>query len=227
VPVERIYILCEGETEEAFTNLVLAPHFEELGVWSTTPIIPKRKSGIRMGGWNSYQSTKHFWSRFILQYQRPTVLFSSLLDLYAIPQDFPGLAGAPGGPPGVRVRALEQNMEADFQSAGAQKFFAHLQLHEYEALLLVDCGAIGAEFPNVRHAAQNLRASIAGLAPEEVDEHPDTAPSKRIVRVIPQYAGLKSSAGPIIASSIGLPQLRASCPHFHDWLTRIEAAATL
>jgi hypothetical protein len=108
VPVERFYILCEGETEEAFTNLVLAPHFQALGVHQTVPILQKKKNGRRRGGWVSYEATRHFWVRFIRQMHAPTVWFSSLLDLYAIPSDFPGLDRAPPGPPRTRVQALEK-----------------------------------------------------------------------------------------------------------------------
>ncbi|MBT9558191.1 MAG: DUF4276 family protein [Myxococcales bacterium] len=31
--------------------------------------------------------------------------------------------------------------------------------------------------------------------------------------------------GPAIAASVGLPALRATCPVFHRWVTRLEAVA--
>jgi Domain of unknown function (DUF4276) len=50
----------------------------------------------------------------------------------------------------------------------------------------------------------------------------DTAPSKRIISVIPEYDGRKASAGPDIAEYIGVSAIRAKCPHFDGWLTQLE-----
>jgi Domain of unknown function (DUF4276) len=49
-----------------------------------------------------------------------------------------------------------------------------------------------------------------------------TAPSKRIIDLIPAYEGMKRSAGPDIAVMTGLPAIRAKSPHFSSWLTRLE-----
>ena len=37
------------------------------------------------------------------------------------------------------------------------------------------------------------------------------------------YRSLKSIAGPLIAAEIGLSNLRASCPHFCDWVSKLES----
>jgi hypothetical protein len=57
-------------------------------------------------------------------------------------------------------------------------------------------------------------------SPEEIDEGPDTAPSKRIRRIFPGYQ--KPFHGPMVAVAIGLDLVRARCPHFADWLARLE-----
>jgi hypothetical protein len=62
-------------------------------------------------------------------------------------------------------------------------------------------------------------------SPELIDDDPENAPSMWIIREIPEYEGRKASAGPLIASKIGLPALRGKCPHFHNWLERLEALA--
>ena len=46
--------------------------------------------------------------------------------------------------------------------------------------------------------------------------------SKRIISVIPEYGGRKASAGPDIAEFIGIPAIRAKCPHFKLWLAQLE-----
>jgi hypothetical protein len=58
---------------------------------------------------------------------------------------------------------------------------------------------------------------------EHIDDGPLTAPSKRIIELIPAYRGSKTSAGPDIAEYTGLPVIRSKCPHFDAWLTRLES----
>jgi hypothetical protein len=52
------------------------------------------------------------------------------------------------------------------------------------------------------------------------NDHPDTAPSKRLLREIPEYD--KANSGVIVAEQIGLGKMRRRCPHFNDWLTKLE-----
>jgi hypothetical protein len=149
--------------------------------------------------------------------------FTTMLDLYAIPEDFPGLAAALSRPVRERVAALEGAFAADMASDHLWRFTPHLQLHEYEALLLVDVDLIGRRIPDeAAVGVPALTRDIAGSAPEDVDGGVETAPSKRIIRSFPSYAGLKTSVGPIVAADIGLPRLRAACPHFSAWLDELE-----
>ena len=58
--------------------------------------------------------------------------------------------------------------------------------------------------------------------PEKIDDGQHTAPSKRIINEIPEYKHAKATAGPIIANEIGLPTMRRKCPHFNEWLAKLE-----
>ena len=53
----RLYVICEGQTEETFVNTVLAPHFAARDV-TTTPLILPNKNGsnarLHKGGWTDY-----------------------------------------------------------------------------------------------------------------------------------------------------------------------------
>lgn len=68
-------------------------------------------------------------------------------------------------------------------------------------------------------------ARIAGAhqTPEDIDDGPMTAPSKRLLDIFGPYQ--KTLHGPLTVSAIGIDRIRAVCPHFHRWLTRIEAIA--
>lgn len=55
---------------------------------------------------------------------------------------------------------------------------------------------------------------------EGVNDNPNTAPSKRLLRLWPTY--VKTSDGPAILRRIGLQSIRNECPHLHRWLTTLE-----
>jgi hypothetical protein len=66
-----------------------------------------------------------------------------------------------------------------------------------------------------------IRASVQ--TPEEINERPQFAPSKRIETLFPSYK--KNLHGPATAGRIGLNRIRAECPHFASWLSKLEAFA--
>ncbi len=78
-------------------------------------------------------------------------------------------------------------------------------------------------------ARQVLRPHLAQIgvySPELIDDGANTAPSKRIIALIPQYGTTKRARGPLIAAAIGLPAIRAKCPHFDAWIKRLEELGT-
>lgn len=94
-------------------------------------------------------------------------------------------------------------------------------MHEFEALLFSDCLA----FPQTLHApdiAQHLQRQRDEFeSPEEIDDSPETAPSKRIQSLLDRYE--KPLMGVRGAQAIGLPKIREACPHFDSWLKKLEA----
>ena len=67
-----------------------------------------------------------------------------------------------------------------------------------------------------------VRLAKSFESPELINDGQETAPSKRIIREIPDYEGRKVSAGPRVVDHIGLAAIRAKYPHFDGWLRRIE-----
>ena len=63
------------------------------------------------------------------------------------------------------------------------------------------------------------------LEPEEINEGAATAPSKRIIRHLPVYEWNKVRVGAPAAAAIGLPILRQKCPHFGQWISKLERLA--
>ncbi len=55
--------------------------------------------------------------------------------------------------------------------------------------------------------------------PEDINDDPSTAPSKRIRHAVPGYQ--KTLHGPLIAGAIGIDRIRSACPHFRAWIERL------
>jgi hypothetical protein len=93
-------------------------------------------------------------------------------------------------------------------------------MHEFEALLFSDCKAFATAIghPAAEPKLQEIRNQFQ--TPEEINDSPVTAPSKRIEAIIPGYD--KPLGGTLAALEIGLPKIRAACPHFRNWLEILE-----
>lgn len=170
---------------------------------------------------STYQKTRGDIIRWMKEDDNPDSYFSTMFDLFALPTDFPSFAKVQGRPdPHAKVNELEKAFAADI---AGQRFLPYLQLHEFEALLLSDPSKFAVEFLNHDTAIENLSKMCSEFdSPEVIDEGPETAPSKRIIQEIPEYAGRKASAGPRIARTIGLEMIRRKCLHFDQWLASLE-----
>ena len=61
-------------------------------------------------------------------------------------------------------------------------------------------------------------------SPEQINDSPMTAPSKRLINLFPGYE--KVVFGELVASQIGLEVIRERCRHFHAWVTTLEQLGT-
>lgn len=213
----RLYLLVEGQTEEAFVRELLMPHYARIGKY-LTPIIVSTSPGHK-GGVVRYTKVKPQLLRLCKQDAGAYV--STLFDLYALPQDFPGktAAGYPTHGTGQqKATFIETQLAQDISQAN---FIPNLMVHEFEALLFSQPDKF-AEWTDDANAVQRLHAyAQAHATPEDINDSPLTAPSKRILSAMPAYQ--KTVHGPLIACDIGLDAMRAVCPHFNAWLQILEA----
>jgi len=224
--LKEIYVFCEGPTEQGFCDQLLRPHlFPRYDGRIPTILIARSKhhGKVSRGGVPARYVTmrRDIVNTLNSRHQRD-VFFTTMIDLYGLPMDFPGKHTHKRNPdnPTPYVQALEEAFGNDVADA---RFIPYLQLHEYETMLFADPEAFRIAFDNCDHAIEQLK-TIAATFPsiEHIDDDPMTAPSKRIIKFIPGYAGRKTSAGPDIAQLTGLTVIRAKCPHFDEWLTRLE-----
>ena len=213
--MSRVYVMVEGQTEEAFVREVMDKVYSPVGVY-LTPIGVQTSPGHK-GGVPSFAKVKPQIERMCAHDTGAYV--TTLFDYYALPTDFPGyaaLAGLVYAPAVTKVLHLEQALSV---AIGNARFIPNLMLHEFEALLLTDVNAF-AEWTDKPAALAPLYAARAVSAPEDINDSVHTAPSKRIAGAMAGYQ--KTFHGPLIADTIGLDAMRAACPHFAGWLARLD-----
>ena len=219
----RLNFVVEGQTEEAFVKKVLAPHLGNLSIWANARSVQtSRKRNIKhRGGIVRYAQAHHDIARWMREQSGPDVRFTTMFDLFRLPRDFPSNEAPTPVDPRERVDALQQALLEDIDD---DRLLPYIQLHEFESLVLVDPGLLRGLYPEHASGVDRLVAMAAEFAsPEQIDGGQETAPSKRIAKEIPTYS--KTVAGPIVTTQIGLPNLRAKCPHFGTWIDRLEGIA--
>ena len=210
----RLNLLVEGQSEEAFVNQVLAGHLRDCGLVPRVRLLTTRGS---RGGVSTYSRIRQDLQRWFREDPDHECRFTTLIDAYGLPGDFPkGDAVRGAADPYARVRALEDAFMVDLQES---RFLAHLQLHEFEALLLSEPKAFAGMYPQAAKAIKTLeRVRKQAGGPERVNL--DSPPSHRIRLVLPGYRKVVAAAQ--VADRIGLERMRAACPHFDEWVKRLE-----
>jgi hypothetical protein len=213
----RLNLLVEGQTEETFVRDVLAPYYEGQCIY-IKPIIVSTSRGHK-GGVVSHAKVKPQLTK--LCREDANAFVSTMFDLYALPNDFPGKneENYPAQGNGhAKALFLEFHLNNDI---GERNFIPNLMVHEFEALLFADTQKFS-DWEDDRRVIQNLVDIAVGYnTPEDINDSPHTAPSKRILKLMPHYD--KVVHGSLIAYGIGLDAMRASCPHFAAWLVNIES----
>ena len=131
------------------------------------------------------------------------------------------MSDRPPGSPLTRVQHVEQAIHSDL--GASPRFLPFLALHEFEAWLFSSHD----ELPRTVSVAekqpdfQAIRDAVD--TPEDINDGPTTAPSKRIEALFPTYR--KTLHGPLTAQRIGLARIREECPHVETWFRQMEAFA--
>ena len=220
----RLLVHVEGQTEEGFVNNVLAPHLYRAGYTSVSArLVGNARQRRRRGGIKAWDSVR----KDILNHLRNDLaaLATMMVDYYGLPQTWPGREKAGRGAmlsSRDRASTVEQAILDDISSATghAQRFVPHVVMHEFEGLLFSspDRFAQSLGRPDLRDEFRAIREEFE--TPEDINDSPDTAPSKRVRSLHPPYR--KPLMGPLAVETIGLDAVRKACPLFSDWLAALE-----
>lgn len=220
----RLHFIVEGQTERRFVENTLRPHFSDRSIWIVARCVETSRSrGQKFsGGITNYHQTKKDIENWMKEDQDSNLHFTTMIDFYALPKDFPGYADAKKKrDPYSRIRVLEDALGEDISD---RRFIPYIQLHEFEALLFSDPEKFESQFNDPAGIKKLIQiAEQFEYNPERIDDGKETAPSKRIIKEIAKYATNKALSGPIIAEKIGLTTLREKCSHFSEWIGNLES----
>jgi hypothetical protein len=214
-----LLVLVEGQSEEVFVNRTLAPHLVAHGVFVAKPILIWTKrlpvGGGHRGGVSHYQQIRNSLNPLL---RDKDAWVTTLIDYYALPADFPGVAGSSGlADPRAKVAALTQAFAED---VGHPRFLPFLALHELEAWLFASPRTVANHFNQAGLTGRLEAMTAAAGEPELINGDPATHPKARIRGVAPTYKEVADGA--TILGKIGIEPIRAACPHFAQWLVKLE-----
>jgi len=227
--MKRLLVHVEGQTEETFVNEVLSGHLGSHGFeYVSARLIGTARLRVRRGGTKPWSSVK----REILSHLKNdgSSISTMMVDFYGLP------AGPNDGWPG-RADANDVLSVADKASTVQDSIFADIAkemgggfdkdrfvpfvlMHEFEALLFSNCSVFAESIGETSLAPdfQSIRDDFD--SPEEINDSPVTAPSKRIIELFSSYE--KILHGNLAVLGIGLDTIKAECPNFCAWVERLE-----
>jgi hypothetical protein len=162
--------------------------------------------------------------------QRKDTYVSMMFDYFRIHNEWPGhteiqreIENRSILPAEQKAKFLEDKMKNAINKLfphydSEKRFIPYIQMHEFEALLFSDGNALSEKAEIDISQVQAILDKYKN--PEEINDDPEKAPSKQLESLNRSYR--KVVFGKIISERIGIPNIRAKCPHFNNWLTRFE-----
>ena len=213
--MKRVMILCEGPTEEQFVNRILIPYFQPQQIYAKPVLLPTKRylnGGRERGGVSTYSKIA---TELRLLCRDREAYITTMLDYFRLPTDTPCM-DLHRTDTYQHVAEIEAAIDGDIDSANCH---TNLMVHEFEALLFSEPDAFqGIMNERDVRAIAEIRASFD--TPEDINSAPETAPSKRILQIKPDYR--KVTQGSEIAERIGIDKMVACCPHFAEWIEKIK-----
>ncbi len=225
----RLLVHLEGQTEETFINEILRDYLLSRGYDAVSArIVGNARQRQRRGGIRPWPTVR----KDIVHHLRedPNCIATTMVDYYGLPQEgegaWPGRMDAASLRGSSKALSVENALHDDVISEmgtrfNPRRFVPFVVMHEYEALLFSDCAGFSRGIGQSRlgTAFQAIRDQFA--TPEDINDSPVTAPSKRVEELLPGYE--KPLLGSLAAIEIGLGCIRRECQHFNAWLMQLES----
>ncbi|HUY93144.1 MAG TPA: DUF4276 family protein [Pirellulales bacterium] len=223
--MNELVVIVEGETEQTFVRDQLAGYLALHGTasWAVLPGRNRKRGGVK-----KWEVARQDIARTLKEGRYCT----TMMDFYAMPDDWPGRVNARSLAWAERASHVEAKLLEDIVGVMGKKFspqffIPYVQLHEFEALAFADVGVLTSVVAPLSHSSsEQLEKQFSRILdeagrPEAIDDGIETCPSRRITGIVKAYK--KRIHGPIVTGRIGLETLRDRCDHFATWLRRLES----
>jgi hypothetical protein len=221
--MNRILVLVEGPTERAVIEQVFAPDLGAKHVYIYPRVVgkPGHKGG------NKFASVRREIKALI--HQEPDSLVTMFFDYYSLGDDWPGLEEVKktnsNNPINIMEKAIGQAIAEDVgDKFNITKFIPYVQIYEIESLLFAGPEEMATVFdrPELKIEFDRIKNDCGGC--EKINNNPETAPSKRIMKLFPGYKKGRSVNAHAyrIVQHIGIEKIRQQCPNFNYWYSRLE-----
>ena len=216
--MKRVYVICEGQTEETFVRELLYFHFLSKGVDLRPTLIGKPG---HKGGNVSFDRLLIDIKMLLADKEAYCTCF---LDYYGLPSKFPGKIIDKNSNFKQKFDLILNKLQEEVGKKlnnSEKRFFPYIQMYEFEALLFSDPTnfALGIDRDDLANDFKKICDNFDN--PEMINDSPETAPAKRIINLVGNYD--KPVMGTLAAIEIGLETIRNKCPLFNDWLNKIES----
>lgn len=222
--MRRVLAIVEGATERAVLQAAVAPWLATRGVSFHPKVVgkPGHKGGIR-------PFVAVLAEIAALLRQEPNSIVTTFFDYYGMPRTWPGRTNPQGVTPQRRAESVEKAIHAavaeDAKTGPAShRFISYVQMHELEALLFVNPILTAEVFEQPAKAKQLADVVTKCGGCEAINDQPETSPAERIKDLLGSYrkgAGQRAQAF-VVAQRLDLQEARVACPHFGEWLSKLE-----
>lgn len=219
--MKRIYIICEGQTEETFFKELLQQEMMLKGIELIPTLVGK--PGHKGGNIKIERIVTD--ARNLLLGDRAAYC-TTFVDFYRIDSEFPGKSEATTKRTiDEKAACIQEEMKKHIRKVvgedAIRRFIPYVQMYEFEGLLFSEPKSLatGIYRQDLAEALERIRADFS--TPEDINDSPITAPSERLIGLMPEYE--KVIYGSLAALEIGLEKIRTECKLFAEWLATIES----
>lgn len=223
---KQLFALVEGESELALFENILKPHLKNVGL--------KVKASL-VGGRGGHCDFERFCQEIKNRARESHGCYITMFfDYYALNVRWPDIVAIKEANAGTSHAGVADNIETCIKTKVYEKlgtevlwanhFIPYVQLYELEALLFSHPENMANVFQQItlRPQFENIVTQCKGC--ENINDSPQTAPSKRITALFRGYRkgnGSRAHVLPILERT-GLDHIRKSCPRFDTWLSSLE-----
>lgn len=208
--MKRLVFIVEGDTEIILVQNIIVPYLVGLGFTNAmhAQTITTNRKQHKKGGVTEYSKFRNEVTRTLAQ---GNVIITSLIDFFRLPSDFPAHTSD-----STRIAQIEQAIHDDFDNNS--DFIPYIQRHELEALMFSGREGFDLVIDDSGKLKQIDQILEAYDNPEDINNSPDTAPSKRLIKI---FGYDKTADGELIFDMLGIDRMLSKCPRFAEWIDKI------